>query len=109
MRISKITNRTNPESDNRKADFLAKIGRSLLDYREWKIAVLGIGKEALVLAISQDEIDWRAPILRFFEGERLGNKNELEITERRARFYYVVEWMLFRKTFRPPDVKCLTQ
>lgn len=60
-----------PRDDNQKAVFLAKIGSSLLDCRERKITVLGIGRDEHVLTISDREEDWRFPLLRFLGGDIL--------------------------------------
>lgn len=40
--------------ENQRANFLAKIGSSLIDCRQWKITVLGVGKGEQVLAISDN-------------------------------------------------------
>lgn len=49
--------------ENQRADFLAKIGSSLIDCKERKITVMGLGRGDSVFAISDVLEDWRSPII----------------------------------------------
>lgn len=91
--------------ENQRANFLAKIGSSIIDCRQRKITMLGVGKGEQVLAISDNPKDWRLPFIQFLEGRKPESKREKEILERRARFYYLVNGALYRKTFLPVDAK----
>lgn len=55
-------------TENQRADFLAKIGSSLIDCRERKFTMLGVGKEEQVFAISDNSEDWRFPLIQFLKG-----------------------------------------
>lgn len=45
----------------------------------------------------------------FLGGKRPESRKEEEIMEMRAKFYYLINRVLFRKTFLPTDAKCLSQ
>lgn len=70
-------------TENQRADFLAKIGSSLID-------VMGVGRGDHVFAIFDVTEDWRSAITQFLEGKGRESKKEEEILERRARFYYLI-------------------
>lgn len=107
--FTQITVEQIARSENQRADFLAKIGSSLIYCIERKITVLGVGRGEPVFAISDDPTDWRLPLIQFLEGKKPELLKDEEILERRARFYYLIEEILYRKTFFAVDAKCLYQ
>lgn len=70
---------------------------------------MGIGKVEPTLAISDNDTVLRTQIIRFSEEKKQGRKKELEIMERRARCYYILEGTLFRQTFLLSNAKYLSQ
>lgn len=59
-----------------------------------------------MFAMSDGAEDWRVAIVQFLEENRPELKKEEEILERRARFYYLINGVLFRKRFLATDAKC---
>lgn len=108
-RFTQITIEQIARSENQRTDFLAKIGSSLIDCRERKITVLGVERKEPVFAISNNPTDWRLPLILFLEGKKPELQKDEETLERGARFYYLIEGVLYRKTFFAVDAKCLSQ
>lgn len=61
------------------------------------------------MAITDDPNDWRAPLVRYLQGERMGSLKELTKMEWKARFYYLIGHVLYRKTFLPIDARYLSK
>lgn len=76
-----------PMDENQKADFLSKVGSSMVDTTERKITVFGIGRGLQILTITDEPSDWRAALVRYLRGERIGSSKEMARMEARARFY----------------------
>lgn len=74
-----------------------------------EITVIRVGRKEQVFVVSNDDEGWKTPIIRFLEGERQGKMREIEVLERRVRFYYLLNAVLFCKMFFPIDAKCLSQ
>lgn len=49
------------------------------------------------------------PIVQYLQGERSGSLKEMARIEARARLYYLIGGILYRKTFLPMDAKCLSK
>lgn len=106
MTIEKIAG-----TENQRADFLAKIGSSLIDCRERKITVMGLGIGDSVFAISDVLEDWRSPIIHLLEGMKpnLKKKKKKKGPRKEGEILLVDKRSVFRKTFLPTDAKCLSR
>lgn len=81
----------------------------MIDIIERKITVFGIDQNLQFMAITDEPDDWRTPFIRCLQGERSNSLKEMARLEVRARFYYLMGDVLYRKTLLPMDAKCLSR
>ncbi|XP_012827722.1 PREDICTED: uncharacterized protein LOC105949002 [Erythranthe guttata] len=96
-----------PRSDNQRADFLAKIGSSVVDCVERKITILIAPTPMQGVMMIDEESDWRTPLFKYFRGERFGTKREQHRLAYKARHFYVRHEILYKRNFTTVDARCL--
>lgn len=75
-----------PHEINQKVDLFSKIGSSMTDTTVRKITMFGIDRNLQLMVVTNDPNYWRAPLMRYIQGERTGSSKELAKMERRFRF-----------------------
>ncbi|XP_012842286.1 PREDICTED: uncharacterized protein LOC105962516 [Erythranthe guttata] len=96
-----------PRNDNQRADFLAKVGSSVVDCIERKITILIAPTPTPGIMTIDEEPDWRTPLFKYFRGERAGTKREQHRLAYKARHFYVRHGTLYKRNFTTVDARCL--
>ncbi|XP_012834226.1 PREDICTED: uncharacterized protein LOC105955073 [Erythranthe guttata] len=97
-----------PRNDNQRADFLAKIGSSVIDCVERKISILiAPSPTPGIMILEEEEIDWRTPLFAYFRGERVGKAREQHRLAYKSRHFYVRHGILYKINFTTVDARCL--
>ncbi|XP_012833996.1 PREDICTED: uncharacterized protein LOC105954857 [Erythranthe guttata] len=96
-----------PRNDNQQADFLAKIGSSVVDCVERKISILIAPTPTPGVMMIDEEPDWRTRLFAYFRGERTGTTREQHRLAYKARHFYVRHGILYKRNFTTVDARCL--
>lgn len=74
-----------------------------------ELQYFGVDRKEDILTIGISPLDWRTPIIRYLKEERTCDVKDLMQLESIARFYFMIDRDLCKKTFLPADAKCLTE